>query len=77
MSRHIVMDPSGHSTFEFDTLNTTDLAEAERRFDKLVARGFIPVEVIGNGRHHVPHPADRKFDPTSNETLFVPALKGG
>jgi hypothetical protein len=34
MSRHIIIDSSGHTTFEFDGANTTDLAEAERRFKK-------------------------------------------
>ena len=34
MSRHIIIDLSGHTTFEFDGANTTDLAEAERRFKK-------------------------------------------
>ena len=44
MARHTVIDPSGHTTFEFDGTNTTDIAEAERRFKKLVAKGFIPAE---------------------------------
>jgi len=50
MPRHIIMDPSGHSTIEFDSTNTTDLAEAERRFNKLVAKGFIPAESRGQGK---------------------------
>jgi hypothetical protein len=77
MSRHIIMDPSGHSTIEFDSTNTSDLADAERRFYKLVAKGFTPAESRGQGRHHVPDQTKRIFDPTSEETIFVPALKGG
>ena len=77
MPRHIVMDPSGHSTIEFDRSNTTDLAEAERRFNKLVAKGFIPAESRGEGKHHLPDRGERKFDPDSEETIFIPALKGG
>ena len=77
MSRHIIMDPSGHSTIEFDSSNTTDLAEAERRFNKLVAKGFIPAEGRGQGTHHVPGQSKRAFDPHAEETIFVPALKGG
>jgi hypothetical protein len=77
MARHIIMDPSGHSTIEFDRTTATDLADAERRFNKLVARGFIPADARGGGRHHVPHKGNRVFDPHSDETIFIPALKGG
>jgi hypothetical protein len=77
MPPHIIMDPSGHSTIEFDSANTTDLAEAERRFNKLVTKGFIPAESRGQGKHHVPEQTKRVFDPHSEETIFVPALKGG
>jgi hypothetical protein len=77
MSRHIIMDPSGHSTIEFDSSNTTDLAEAERRFKRLVARGFVPAESRGSGKHHVPDKSGRFFDPNSEETIFIPALRGG
>jgi hypothetical protein len=77
MSRHIIIDWSGHTTFEFDASNTTDLAEAERRFKKLVAKGFIPAESRGDGKHHVPEKTKRGFDPYSEETIFIPALRGG
>ncbi|MGB3036113.1 MAG: hypothetical protein WBB72_01835 [Methyloceanibacter sp.] len=77
MPRHIIMDPSGHSTIEFDSSNTADLVEAERRFNKLVAKGFIPAEGRGQGKHHVPGQTKRAFDPDAEETIFVPALKGG
>jgi hypothetical protein len=40
MPRHIIMDLSGHSTFEFDRTSKLELAEAERRFNKLVGRGY-------------------------------------
>ena len=77
MARHTVIDPSGHTTFEFDGTNTTDIAEAERRFKKLVAKGFIPAERRGGGKHHVPEQSKRVFDPHCEETIFIPALKGG
>ena len=57
--------------------NTADLVEAERRFNKLVAKGFIPAEGRGQGKHHVPGQTKRAFDPDAEETIFVPALKGG
>ena len=77
MARHIIMDPSGHSTFEFDPHNTVALAEAERRFKRLVAKGYIPAEHKGEGQHRVAQKDKRSFDPTVEETIFVPALKGG
>ena len=77
MSRHIIIDPSGHTTFEFDNANAIELAEAERRFERLVAKGFIPAESRGDGKHHVPDQSKRVFDPNSEETIFIPALRGG
>ena len=65
MARHIIMDPSGHSTFEFDP------------HKRLVAKGYIPAEHKGEGQHRVAEKDKRSFDPTVEETIFIPALKGG
>ena len=73
MPRHIIMDPSGHSTIEFDSSNTAVLVEAERRFNKLVAKGFIPAEGRGQGKHHVPGQTKRHLTPTpKRRSLFLP-----
>jgi hypothetical protein len=77
MARHIVMDPSGHSTFVFDPSNRADLAKAERRFKELVSKGYMPAYHQGAGTHRVPAQEDRVFDPLANETIFIPALRGG
>lgn len=77
MARHIVMDPSGHSTFEFSPSKTADLAKAERRFKKLLAKGYVPAYQGGEGKHRVPAQEGRNFDPSVEETIFIPALKGG
>jgi hypothetical protein len=77
MARHVIMDPSGHSTFEFDPHNTVALTEAERRFKRLVAKGYIPAEQRGEGQHHVWGKGQRSFNPNVEETIFIPALKGG
>ncbi len=77
MARHIVMDPSGHSTFEFNPLSKADLARAERRFKKLLDKGFVPAYQRGEGTHLVPAQGDRSFDPSVEETIFIPALRGG
>jgi hypothetical protein len=77
MARHIVMDPSGHSTFEFNLNSKVELAEAERRFNKLVEKGYLPAEIRGEGTHHVPHKPNRLFNRDAEETIFIPALRGG
>ena len=77
MSRHIVMDSSGHSTFEFNPRLLADLADAERRFNQLVAKGYVPAELKGDGTHRVPPKKNRRFNPGAEETIFIPALKGG
>ena len=77
MARHIIMDPSGHSTFEFDKDNTVSLTEAERRFNNLIGKGYVPAETRGDGTHHVPSRTDRSFNPDVDETIFIPALRGG
>jgi hypothetical protein len=76
MARHIIMDSTGHSTIEFDKTNASDLAEAERRFRKLRAKGFLAAEQEGNGKHRVLAAGDRP-NPGAEETIFIPALKGG
>jgi hypothetical protein len=77
MARHIIMDPSGHSTFAFDPSNRADLAKAERRFNELVSKGYMPAYPQGGGTHRVPAQQDRVFDPSADETIFIPALRGG
>ena len=77
MARHIVMDPSGHSTFEFDPSSMADLDGAERRFKALLEKGYVPAYQGGEGKHHVPAQGARSFDPSMEETIFIPALKGG
>ena len=53
------------------------LAEAERRFMRLVGKDYIPAEKRGDGKHRVADKAARKFNPKAEETIFVPPLKGG
>jgi hypothetical protein len=45
MARHIIMDPSGHSTFQFDKNSASSLAEAERRYNDLMAKGYVPAKL--------------------------------
>ena len=49
------------------------LADAERRFDELTGVGFTAAVRRGEGRSEL----IRSFDPTCEETVFFPRLKGG
>jgi hypothetical protein len=74
MATQIVMDRSGDTRHEFDVKDANALAEADARFRALTCRGFLAValsEDDGPGRQL------RKFDPTVERTMFMPALMGG
>jgi hypothetical protein len=73
MAVQIVMDHNGDTRHVFDANNATELARAEKRFRELTGAGFTAAMRTGSGDAKV----IRKFDPTSEETLFVPRLVGG
>jgi hypothetical protein len=73
MARQIVMDATGDTRHEFDPADMSALADAERRFDELTGVGFTAAVRRGEGRSEL----IRSFDPTAEETVFFPRLKGG
>ena len=73
MERQIVMDPTGDSRHEFDPADAVAVAEAEKRFKELTGAGFTAAKRLGEGKSEV----IRSFDPTAEETLFMPRLQGG
>jgi hypothetical protein len=73
MARQIVMDHTGDTRYEFDAKDRRALAEAERRFMELTGSGFTAATRVGPGKSEVV----RSFDPTAEETIFIPRLKGG
>ena len=73
MPTQIVMDHSGDSRHQFDVKDTTALQAAEKRFKELTGLGFTAAVKTGPGESRVL----RAFDPTAEETLFFPRLKGG
>jgi hypothetical protein len=73
MARQIVMDHTGDTRHEFDAKDVRSLAEAERRFKELTGLGFTPAKRLGDGKSELL----RGFDPTAEETIFMPRLKGG
>jgi hypothetical protein len=73
MATQIVMDHTGDTRHEFDPTNAAAVAEAEARFKALTGAGFTAAERTGPGRSKVVG----SFDPTAEQTLFIPRLKGG
>jgi hypothetical protein len=73
MRTQIVMDASGDTRHHFDANDQAAVAEAERRFKKLMGAGFTAAKRTGSGTSEL----IRQFDPTAEETLFIPRLQGG
>jgi hypothetical protein len=73
MAVQIVMDHNGDTRHVFDANNAKELARAEKRFRELTGAGFTAATRTGSGDAKV----IRRFDPTAEETLFVPRLVGG
>jgi len=74
MSVQIVMDGSGDTRHEFDVSDRASVATAEERFRELTGKGFRAVALgpAGGAGELV-----REFDPTIEQTLFIPQLRGG
>jgi hypothetical protein len=73
MHTQIVMDATGDTRHKFDANDRTAIAEAEQRFTELTRAGFIAAKRTGAGASEL----IREFDPTAEETLFIPRLQGG
>jgi hypothetical protein len=73
MAIHIVMDHSGDTRHPFNPDNPEALAKAEERFKELTGLGFTAAVRTASGEVS----RVRSFDPTAEETLFVPRLVGG
>lgn len=69
----VVMDKFGDSRFEFDPKDAAAIEAAERRFKQLTGLGFTAAVRDEAGRPQ----RVRAFDPTAEETLFIPHLVGG
>jgi hypothetical protein len=73
MATQIVMDHSGDARHQFNPADVSAVAEAERRFKELTGSGFTASKRLDDGRSEVV----KSFDPTAEETLFIPRLQGG
>jgi hypothetical protein len=57
----------------FNPADAAAVAEAEERFKMLTGAGYVAAKRTGTGTSEL----IRKFDPTAEETLFIPWLQGG
>jgi hypothetical protein len=73
MAVQIVMDHTGDTRHQFDPADARAVAQAEARFEGLTGAGFTAAKRLGEGKSEVV----RSFDPTADETLFIPRLRGG
>jgi hypothetical protein len=73
MPRQIIMDASGDTRHDFDVTDEAAVTEARNRFQTLTDAGFIAAKRTGCGTSEL----IRRFDPSVEETLFVPRLVGG
>jgi hypothetical protein len=73
MRLQVIMDTTGDKRHQFDPDDARAIAEAERRFGELVGAGYLAAKRTGNGTSE----RLRQFDPTAQETLFIPRLVGG
>jgi hypothetical protein len=73
MPSQIVMDPTGDTRHHFEINDEAAVAEARKRFEALTDAGFIVAKRTGNGTSEL----IRRFDPSVQETLFIPRLVGG
>ena len=74
MGVQIVMDRSGDTRHEFDTADAEAVTRAEQRFLELTGKGFRAVAL---GKDGGPGKLMRNFDPTVEQSLFIPQLQGG
>ena len=73
MAIQIVMDRTGDSRHRFDPSDAQELAKAEQRFRELTGAGFTAAVRVGPGEIS----RIRSFDPSAEETVFLPRLVGG
>ncbi|HZM37196.1 MAG TPA: hypothetical protein VFC18_22250 [Burkholderiales bacterium] len=73
MNEFLVLDPSGHTTTEWDPASREQVARARAIYEALVRRGYraFRVEKGAEGR------MQERFDPREKETVFVPPIHAG
>lgn len=68
-----VLDPSGHTTVEWDTDDEATIAAAEAQFTTLRHDGYVAYSITEAGSEEIAN----RFDPNVRELVMTPALAGG
>ena len=74
MGMQIVMDRTGDTRHQFDLTDAKSVASAEALFERLTNQGYRAVALAPSGE---PGELLNKFDPKTEQMLFIPHLKGG
>jgi hypothetical protein len=73
MAVQLVMDHSGDTRHWYDAHDERSLLEARQRFRQLSEQGYTAAVRGAGGSSRI----IRGFEPTAEETIFVPRLVGG
>ena len=73
MAKQFVMNATGDTRYEFDPADAAAVAKASTRFKELTGVGYIAAVRRGAGASEL----IRDFDPSAEETVFFPRLRGG
>ena len=73
MGKQIVMNATGDTRYEFNSADAVAVAKAWTRFKELTGAGYTAAVRRGAGTSEL----IRDFDPSADETVFFPRLRGG
>jgi hypothetical protein len=73
MAKQFVMNATGDTQYEFDPTDAVAVAKASTRFKELTGAGYTAAVRRGSGTSEL----IRDFDPSADETVFFPRLRGG
>jgi hypothetical protein len=68
-----IMDPSGHTTREWDTTDSESIATMETEFDRLMEQGYLAFEISPSRENDK---LIHKFNPDAN-IILSPKVGGG
>ena len=69
-----VLDQTGHTSVTWDAANQDEVAAARETFNTMTGKGYTAFRVDRRGNQST---QIREFDPSAEEMVLVPQLKGG
>lgn len=74
MSMMQVMDPTGHTSVEWNADNHDEVEAARSTFETMTGKGYQAFSVNRRGQQDE---RMRTFDPSAEKILLIPQLRGG